>query len=173
MPLSYKDVAEILKIIDASDCEELVIEMGDTRLVVRRQGSSGEVQGTYTEGDVQVSGSAATFREHSSKPGSTPEHGPDRAQKTGALTANSPSADGASKICAPMVGTFYRAPSPQDPPFVEVGDNVEPGDPLCLIEVMKLYTTIEAAHAGRIGEVCVEDGALVEFDQLLFVIAPA
>ena len=71
-----------------------------------------------------------------------------------------------------MIGTFYRARSPGEPPFVKVGDEVQMGDPLCLIEVMKLYTTIEAQHAGHIAEIGAENGVLVEYDQLLFVIEP-
>ena len=71
-----------------------------------------------------------------------------------------------------MVGSFYRCPSPDQPPFVEVGARVAPGDPLCLIEVMKLYTTIEATIAGTIKQIAVEDAQLVEFDQLLFVVEP-
>ena len=71
-----------------------------------------------------------------------------------------------------MVGTFYRRPSPDETPFVEVGARVEAGDPVCLIEVMKLYTTIEVPAAGTIEAIQAEDAALVEFDQLLFLIRP-
>ena len=71
-----------------------------------------------------------------------------------------------------MVGSFYRCPSPDQPPFVEVGARVAVGDALCLIEVMKLYTTIEATVAGTVKQIAVEDAQLVEFDQLLFVIDP-
>ncbi|MCP5367050.1 MAG: hypothetical protein H6906_06000 [Hyphomicrobiales bacterium] len=72
-----------------------------------------------------------------------------------------------------MVGTFYRRPSPDEPPYVEEGSVVKAGDPLCLIEVMKLYTTIEAPAAGRVVSVAAADGALVEFDQPLIVLEPA
>ena len=71
-------------------------------------------------------------------------------------------------IRSPMVGTFYRAQSPNDPPFVDVGSKVNSGDPLCLIEVMKLYTTIESTLNGTITAIPAEDGKLVEFDQPLF-----
>ena len=71
-----------------------------------------------------------------------------------------------------MVGTFYRSPSPDQPPFVEANQHVSPGDPLGLIEVMKLYTTIEANLSGTIRSIEAGDGELVEFDQLLFVIDP-
>ncbi len=74
---------------------------------------------------------------------------------------------------APMVGTFYRRPSPQEPVFVEVGQKVSKGQPLCLIEVMKLFTTIEAPVAGTVEAIVADDGALVEFDQLLFHVRPA
>ena len=72
---------------------------------------------------------------------------------------------------SPMVGTFYSKPSPEDPPFVTVGQNVKKGDTLCLIEVMKLFTTVECTADGTVETIFVEDGALVEFDQPLFLIA--
>ncbi len=76
-------------------------------------------------------------------------------------------------VYSPMVGTFYRSPSPEEAPFVEEGTKVSAGDPLCLIEVMKLFTTIEATIDGIVEAVLADDGKLVEFDQPLFVIAAA
>lgn len=72
-----------------------------------------------------------------------------------------------------MVGTFYRRPSPQEAIFVDVGQNVTKGQALCLIEVMKLFTTMEATIPGTIEAILPEDGALVEFDQVLFLIRPS
>ncbi len=69
-----------------------------------------------------------------------------------------------------MVGTFYRAPSRDEPPFVEVGSVVGPGQPLCLIEVMKLFTTINAEVSGRVVQIGAENGELVEYGRTLFVI---
>ena len=71
---------------------------------------------------------------------------------------------------APIVGTFYRAPSPDDPPFVEVGDEVQEGDVLCIIEAMKLMNEIECETSGTVQEILVEDAEPVEFDQSLFVL---
>ncbi|WP_263820760.1 acetyl-CoA carboxylase biotin carboxyl carrier protein, partial [Salinibacter sp.] len=73
-------------------------------------------------------------------------------------------------VKAPIVGTFYRAPSPDDPPFVEVGDEVQEGDVLCIIEAMKLMNEIECETAGTVKEILVEDAEPVEFDQPLFVL---
>ena len=73
-------------------------------------------------------------------------------------------------IKSPMVGTFYSKPSPEEPPFVIAGQEVKKGDTLCLIEVMKLYTAVESAIDGTVETIFVEEGALVEFDQPLFLI---
>ena len=72
-----------------------------------------------------------------------------------------------------MVGTFYRAPGPDAPPFVEVGMVVREGQPLCLIEVMKLFTTINSEIAGRVVQIGAENGELVEYGRTLFVIEPS
>ncbi len=151
MALSFKEVAEILKIIDASQCEEVIVEVEDTRLVVRRGGA------THTN----AGQSAATEAPE-------PTGGP-------VIPASAQAAEIAidetqTLVRSPMVGTFYRRPSPSDSPFVEIGAKVKKGDPLCLLEVMKLYTTIEAPANGIVVAIHAEDNMLVEFDQILFAI---
>lgn len=153
MSLSHKEIADIVEMVDASELDELVIEFPDIRLAVRR-GGDGE------------SPEPAPMS-HPAPPAATPAPNPR------AATAPPAHADGAVEIRAPMIGTFQRSPSPKDPPLVEVGDIVEPGRPLGLIEVMGLHTTIEAPRAGRIADIAAIGGALVEYDQILFVIAPA
>ena len=145
MSLSSKDVAEIIKIIDASALDEFTIELADIKLVIRRRGAPAETGATTIP---------------LSQPAVTP------------AARALPRTDGALEVRAPMVGTFYRAPSPKDPPFVEVGSVVKPGQPLGLIEVMKLYTTLEAKQAGKVVDIPAANGALVEYDQVLFVIQP-
>ncbi|MFH0765564.1 MAG: acetyl-CoA carboxylase biotin carboxyl carrier protein [Calditrichota bacterium] len=75
-------------------------------------------------------------------------------------------------VTSPMVGTFYRAPSPEAPPYVSVGDRVKPGSALCIIEAMKLMNEIEAEVAGRVTEIAVENAKPVEFGQLMIRIEP-
>ena len=79
---------------------------------------------------------------------------------------------GMASVKAPMVGTFYRAPSPGAAPFVEVGDRVDPDSVVCIIEVMKLMNTIHAGASGVVREIRVENSQPVEFGQVLLVIAP-
>jgi len=160
MPLSFKDVAEILKIVDASDCEEVILEVEGTRLVVRK----GQNNGAASTPSVGTTTTAAPASAEQPAPAQSTEGTSD------AATVNID--DGLVAVRSPMVGTTYRRPAPDEPPFVEVGTRVEKGTPLCLIEVMKLYTTIEAPSAGVIVAIYADDATLVEFDQILFSISP-
>jgi acetyl-CoA carboxylase biotin carboxyl carrier protein len=88
-----------------------------------------------------------------------------------APSAEAPAAEEGFVARSPMVGTFYRAPNPESPNFVNVGDTVKVGQTLCIIEAMKLLNEIESEKAGVIKEILCENGQGVEFDQPLFVIA--
>ena len=156
MSLTYKDISEILKIIDSSSCEELVLEVGDTKLVVQRNGGGHPVTniGAITE----------TTAPQNAKPTE-----PTTARNDTAPNAASPTG---IEVRAPMVGTFYQKPSPAAPAVVEEGQAVEKGDPLSLIEVMKLYTTIEAPIDVTVASIGATDAELVAHDQVLFVIEP-
>ena len=160
MSLSYKDISEILKIIDSSNCEELVLEVGDTKLVVQRNGGGTSAPSTPAAAAPDAS-QPVTEAEAPTAPAGPTTTAPLTARATG------------TEVRAPMVGTFYRKPSPADPVFVETGQAVKKGDPLCLIEVMKLYTTIEAPVDGTVKAIGANDAELVAHDQVLFVIEPA
>jgi acetyl-CoA carboxylase biotin carboxyl carrier protein len=156
MPLSYDDISGLLKIIDSSSCEELILETSDIKLVVRKRSANGA--------DVRPAPIYQSQAQAGSHLASTP-------------AASSPAtADGnqnsAGAVRSPMVGTFYRAPSPDAPPFVEVGSKVKKGDPLCIIEVMKLFTTVHAEFGGQVVKIAVENGAFVEYGQTLLVVTP-
>ena len=155
MSLTYDEIAEIIKLIDSSSCDELIVETGDIKLVVRRNGAA--------------PGAAAEYVERGSAPVTVSPAAPQKVRgfvpKVGAVA-------GQIEVTAPMVGTFYRAPNPEATPFVDVGTVVGVGDPLCLIEVMKLFTTIKAEAAGRIVQIGAENGELVEYGRALFVIEP-
>jgi len=157
MSLSYKEVAEILKIIDASSCEEVVLELENTRLVVRRGGASDETRNLAPKAE---SAAPQLEKQTHSSPNATLEE-----------SSPTDSDENNKTVRSPMTGTFYSRPSPDEEPFVVEGTKVSTGDTLCLIEVMKLYTTIESTADGIIESILSEDGKLVEFDQPLFVIS--
>jgi acetyl-CoA carboxylase biotin carboxyl carrier protein len=161
--LSYDDIAEILKLIDGSSCDELIVESGDLKLVIRRNGAGNAYSPSHgiAASTASPGSSAATALAAPAAP--APAAMPIRpAAKAGHQT----------EVTAPMVGTFYRAPSPEAAPFVEIGKIVRKGDPLCLIEVMKLFTTITSEHDGRIVQIGAENAELVEYGRTLFVIEP-
>jgi acetyl-CoA carboxylase biotin carboxyl carrier protein len=166
MELSYEDVQRILEIVDASSLEELHLEIGDFKLVVKKRGGRAEaVAPTTADGPVTIS--TPVGRQEGTPPvaGAAPGEGARRS------SARAPR-DGAREVRAPMVGTFYRAPAPGAPPFVEVGARVEPDDVVCLIEVMKLMNSIRAGQRGRVAEILADNGQLVEYGQPLILIDP-
>jgi acetyl-CoA carboxylase biotin carboxyl carrier protein len=161
--LNYDDIAEILKIIDGSSCDELIVETGDMKLVIRRNAAGGG----HTASHESATGSIAVA---SPPPQASPSVVPAQAPAVAKPAAKAPHQ---IAVTAPMVGTFYRAPSPDAPPFVEIGSMVRKGQPLCIIEVMKLFTTIAAEHDGRIAQIGADNAELVEYGRTLFVIEPA
>ncbi len=90
-----------------------------------------------------------------------------------AAETGGPAPDKLTVITSPLVGTFYRSPSPDDPPYTEVGQHVEKGQVLCIVEAMKLMNQIKAEVAGRLAEVLAKNGQPVEFDQPLFRLDPS
>jgi acetyl-CoA carboxylase biotin carboxyl carrier protein len=146
--LDDDDVREILRLVDSSDLEELRIETPGLSLHVRRGGAP-----------------------------VTPSPDPPRVEQRTAPDEIAPpvtpvTPDTLVAVASPMLGTFYRAEAPGSRPFVEVGDRVEVGSIVCLIEVMKLMNHVVSEVAGTVAEICVEDGALVEFEQTLVRVAP-
>jgi len=157
----FKEIGEILSIIDSSNCEEVVLETQEIKLVVNRHGAGRKA----AESAAQVAPAAAA-------PVATTAPAPDAPSQPAAPVPVGPAETepGSATVRAPMVGTFYRAPSPDAPPFVEPGSTVSQGDPLCVIEVMKLFTTIHAETAGVIESIGAENAQLVEYGQVLFTI---
>ena len=146
----------LIKLLETSNLSELEIEEGGVRVRIAKKISN--------NGSMPVFPVAMPYQ-----PGL-----PDAAAEA-ARTAKAPESaagKGLSEVVSPMVGTFYRAPSPEAPPYVQVGDHVRPGQVLCIIEAMKLMNEIEAEHAGRVVDILVENAEPVEFGRVLFRIAP-
>jgi acetyl-CoA carboxylase biotin carboxyl carrier protein len=167
MGLTNEDVERILRIIDESGYDEISIEHGGLKLYMRRR---------TTDAAASSSGSTlptpAQHAETSDLPAPLSrslEVAP-AAARAGAASDEIP--EGLIAVRAPMLGTFYRAPSPGAPPFVEEGAIVHADDTVCLIEVMKLFNTLKAGASGRVARFLVENGAMVEYDQPLVLIDP-
>jgi len=161
MTLTHDDVRKILAILDESDCEEVHLEFGDVRLHLHRHGGEPGLRGARGADEPAARPSPELADEGRGAP-TQPD--PARGDRT------EPIPEGTVGITAPMLGIFYRSPSPGEKPFVEVGDKVTPDDTVCLLEVMKLFNSVKAGAAGMVEEILVENGALVEYGQRLMLI---
>jgi acetyl-CoA carboxylase biotin carboxyl carrier protein len=155
MSLNDADVREILRVIDTSGAREIKVQTRGFALhVIRDTAGSGAGDGSASGGALATAAGAAAV------PVSEPTLPTDADQ-------------GLVAINSPMLGTFYRAESPGEPPFVEVGSSVEPDSIVCIIEVMKMMNSVPAGVAGTIVEICHENAKLVEYGAPLFRIEPA
>ena len=167
MDLTHQDVRDILEIIDrAEHLNEIELVMGAFRLHVVRQGNgSAPAQQSLPTPRADVTAVPAPRSEPaaSSAPAATSRSG-------GRIDDVVP--EGIVAIRAPMLGTFYRAPAPNERPFVEVGQRVKADDTVCMIEVMKLFNSISAGVDGTIAKICADNEAMVEFNQVLIHVKP-
>lgn len=165
MTLTYAEIAEIIKLIDASSCEEITLDLDEIKLSMRRHRAGAPAQISMAPASSRQTSVPDTSQNDDTAPDAAQTMAPTNAENA---SVESPSADGILEIRSPMVGTYYQAPSPTSPPFVEIGSVVSADDPLCLIEVMKLYTTISTKAPGRVIEICTENGAMVGANEILF-----
>jgi acetyl-CoA carboxylase biotin carboxyl carrier protein len=164
--LSRDDVDEILRLIDNSGYVEMRLELDDIKIHVRKQNDgfvpngSGEAQ-SKSDPPAQAERPASESTETQVK---KPSPSPSPAAAADAVP------EGMVAVRAPMLGSFYRSPTPDEPPFVEVGDRVEPGQDVGLIEVMKLFNSVKSDYAGKVVEIRAENGGMVEYDEPLMLI---
>ena len=157
--MDFKQIQELVKLIDASNIGEVTIEQKDFKITVKQK-----------DQQVQV---MATPPAYAPMQQAAPALQPPVASGAPAAAAPAAPASNTITIKSPMIGTFYRKPSPDKPNLIEVGDDVTPGKVVCIIEAMKLFNEIESEVKGRIVKVLVEDASPVEYDQPLFLVEPA
>ncbi len=147
--MNLKEIKDLIKVFNSSSLSKLKVENGDFGLTLEKGGSAPAAAApAQTAAPAPAAQAAAPAKSESEK--SVP--------------------DNAVYITSPMVGTFYRAPSPDSPPFVKVGDSVSKGQPLCILEAMKIMNELEAEFDCKILEILVEDGQPVEYDMPLFLV---
>jgi len=157
--MDLKEIQNLIKFVANSGVAEVKLEMDDVKVTIRTtvEGSSPEI--TY----VQQAPVAHAMPQAAAPIAAAP-------------VAAAPAADENSKyitVKSPIIGTFYRKPSPDKAPFVEVGTAIGKGDVLCVIEAMKLFNEIESEVSGKIVKILVDDMSPVEFDQPLFLVDPS
>lgn len=186
MALTSEDIRAIVAAFEASDWTDLSLQHGDTRLELSRTGgpparSAAPPVATPVATPVAPQPAAVAAAPADAAPAApappAPEAGTAAPAAAGSTGGAGPSAGAASSggitVAAPTVGLFWRSPQPGAPPFVEVGQRVEPDDTVCIVEVMKLMNHVKAGVAGTVVAVPVENGAMVEHGDTLVVIDAA
>jgi len=153
--MDIRKVKKLIELLEESDVAEIEIHEGEESVRISRTSSAAPVL-------MQAApAAAAAAPAPAPAPAVTPEQ---------PAAASAPAEPEGHLVRAPMVGTFYRAPSPTSKAFVDEGANVSAGDTLCIIEAMKILNQIESDKAGKVVKILVENGQPVEYDQPLFVI---
>ncbi len=159
--MDFKQIQELIKMINKSNIGELTVEQKDFRITIKQK----EDHVTQVVSAQPVAVAAAPVASHA--PVATP------AGPAPAAPAAAPAPAGnLITIKSPMIGTFYRRPGPDKPNFVEVGDDVNEGKVVCIIEAMKLFNEIESEVSGKVVKILVDDASPVEYDQPLFLVEP-
>jgi acetyl-CoA carboxylase biotin carboxyl carrier protein len=158
--MDIKQIQELVKLVNKSNIGELSIEKDNFKITIKQKKEASQHFGSpliqQTQPTTQMSLPAVAPSPAESKPAPAAEK-----------------AENLLTIKSPMIGTFYRQSGPGKPIFVSVGDEVEAGQVVCIIEAMKLFNEIESEVAGKIVKILVEDASPVEFDQPLFLVEPA
>ncbi len=161
--MDLKDIQTLIRFISASGVDEVTIERKDFKLNIRKNAKTTEV--VMSPQPVSYAQPVAAAPQP-------------RVEQAPAAEAPAPKAEVASdkkliEIKSPMIGTFYRSPGPGKPNFVGVGDDINAGSTVCIIEAMKLFNEIESEVKGKIVKVLVDDATPVEYDQPLFLVDPS
>jgi acetyl-CoA carboxylase biotin carboxyl carrier protein len=162
LPITEEDIRALIRIFDASDWQDMTVELPDFKLVLSKKGrgvSPAEIQTSPAPIVAGPQSGAPQAQAHAATVASPPS------------VAEKPSLGGSRKVIkAPNLGTFWKRPKPDAPPYVEVGQSVDEETTVGVIEVMKLFTRVKAGVRGRVVQICVEDGQMVEYETPLFIV---
>ncbi len=164
--MDIKEIQSLIKFVAKSGASEVKLETDDLKITIRT-GGHGATETTYVQSIPMAQAPMAPAVPAAPAATETPAAPPAAAQEEASEEAKY------ITIKSPIIGTFYRKPSPDKPVFVEVGDTISSGDVLCVIEAMKLFNDIESEISGKIVKVLVDDSSPVEFDQPLFLVDPS
>jgi len=151
-------IRELVRLVEESQIQELELSNRGETIRISKNGSGVARPAVGAPGPAPVVPAPVAATPAPAAPSPTPE---------------APAATNLAPVESPMVGTFYRSPNPDAAPFVQVGDTVEKGAVVCIVEAMKVMNEIESEVAGVVKEILVEDGQPVEFGQTLFLVDPA
>lgn len=166
--MNLSEIQDLIKFVSKSGVSEVEIEKKDFKIIIKSEAKKGTDQPIIVQAAAPQVMQAAPVAAIPAAPAPAPV----------AATPATPAAEANDDskyitVKSPMIGTFYRSSSPDKDPFVQVGDSIQKGNPVCIIEAMKLFNEIESEVSGKIVKVLVDDASPVEYDQPLFLVDPA
>ncbi|HKL90881.1 MAG: acetyl-CoA carboxylase biotin carboxyl carrier protein [Flagellimonas sp.] len=165
--MDIKEIQSLIKFVAKSGASEVKLEMEDIKITIRTGSNDSNTPETTIVQQIPVA------QAPSSAPAAPAPAAPEASAPASSDTKKTDDDSKYITIKSPIIGTFYRKPSPDKPPFVEVGSTINQGDVLCVIEAMKLFNDIESEVSGKIVKILVDDSSPVEFDQPLFLVDPS
>ena len=163
--MNQKELKELIEFLIEKDIAEFELERGDVKVKIKRAGEPAAPEQRYFAVHAASPAAPEGVAAQPSTPVTPPPAKP-------AVAAEAAPEEGLHMVRSPIVGTFYESPSPGSPPFVKVGDTIEAGQVLCIVEAMKLMNEIEADASGELVKKLVNNGQPIEYGQELFVIRP-
>jgi len=170
--MDIKEIQELIKFVAKSGATEVNLEIDNVKISIKSPAKKGAVPETTIIQQIPVAQSPAAVIP-AAAPASAPAPTTTKPSEDTPIQAKTNDDDKYITIKSPMIGTFYRKPSPDKDTFVNVGDSIKAGDILCVIEAMKLFNEIESELSGKIVKVLVDDSTPVEYDQALFLVDPS
>lgn len=168
--MDIKEIQELIKFVAKSGATEVNLEIDNIKLSIKSPAKKGAVPETIIQ-QIPVAQTAPTVMPVTAPPAVVEET--PKKESTATVQKDANVDDKLLTIKSPMIGTFYRKPSPDKDTFVNIGDDIKPGDVLCVVEAMKLFNEIESEISGKIVKVLVDDASPVEYDQPLFLVDPS
>ena len=165
--MDFKQIQELIRLINKSNIGELTIEENGFKVTIKQKQDNIQQVVAAPMYAPAAPAAQATAAPAVSATAAVPATNGDKPKSSDAVPSN------LITIKSPMIGTFYRRPSPDKPLFVEVGDEINPGKVVCIIEAMKLFNEIESEIKGKVVKILVDDASPVEYDQPLFLVEPA
>ncbi|MBL7776258.1 MAG: acetyl-CoA carboxylase biotin carboxyl carrier protein [Saprospiraceae bacterium] len=170
--MEINDIQELIRMVGRAKLTEFVLKQGDFKLIIRNQ----PVKEGVPAAPVVIPAAPPMVAMAPASMPAPPQPAAKAEAPAAAPAAAAPAASSDANLLtikSPMVGTFYRSAGPEKPAFVKVGDSVDVGNTVCIIEAMKLFNEIESDVKGKIVKVLVEDASPVEYEQPLFLVEPA
>lgn len=158
--MEYKEIKELIKLVAEAGVSEVEVERGDFKLSIKKTEEKTVVLQQAHSAPVVMPAPVNTVQ------------APVQTERMDAVSSAPASNPNLITIKSPMIGTFYKSPSPDKAAFVQIGDEIKPGKVLCIIEAMKLFNEIESEVSGKIVKILVENASPVEYDQPLFLVEP-